>query len=163
MIKAYFDGMCEFAWQAGIVDGEGCLTIGINRRKGRPNPNWAVSISVSNTDMRILQPFQDMWEGYLVRNRESRNNWKEAYAWNCPIRNAEKFLKSILPFLRAKQNQAEILLLYIARKKSFKRISLGQGKGSLAMGKEEVEFRTDLWNKIRILNQKGKFSRSQEK
>lgn len=151
----------EAAWQAGIVDGEGCLTLGRQIRKGRPSPAFRESVTVSNTDKRLLEPFHSMWGGTLYRHEEKRAQWSTAYTWHCSVSQVKAFLLFIRPYLRGKRAQADLLLLFIYNKKSFKRRSLGQGFGSAPLSAAEVRFREGLWNEIRLLNSKGRFSRNQ--
>jgi hypothetical protein len=159
LLRGFFDGACEPAWQAGIVDGEGCPTIARQIRKGRPSPAFRASVTVSNTDRRLLEPFLKMWEGGIYNGKESRNNWAPPYTWHCADRNVKPFLETILPYLRSKHQQAALILAFIVNKKRFKRVGLGQGYGSAPLSREEIEFRENLWNQVRLLNSKGRFSR----
>lgn len=158
-IKAYFDGCCELAWQAGIVDGEGCLTLARQIRRNRPSPAFRVSITIANTNKKLIEPFFNMWGGGIYHTRETRNFWADAYTWHCPDKKAKEFLLAIFPFLRGKKEQAKLLILFIDNKKMFKRHSLGQGFGSAPLGKEEITFREYIWKNIKRLNTKGVFSR----
>jgi hypothetical protein len=72
-----------FVWQAGVADGEGCLTIGRQIRKNRPSP--AVSpVGHDQQHPDVLVPFILMWGGRLYRSREHRRGWSDAYTWCCP-------------------------------------------------------------------------------
>jgi len=153
-------------WMAGIVDGEGCLTISKQIRKGRPSPAFRVMITISNTDLRLLAPFKEKWGGGIYHSIDSRvhKRWKDAWTWHCPQRSEIAFLSAIMPHLRGKKRQAEVILRFIALKRSFKRTHVGVGgkrslKGSLPLGDGEIFARTQIWNEVRALNSKGSYSR----
>ena len=153
----------EAAWQAGIVDGEGCLTIARQIRKNRPSPAFRVTIQVANTNVDLLDPFVQAWGGNLYNHKEFRNEWADAYTWHCPDAKAKLFLETMLPYLRGKDKQAKLLLAFIADKKKFNRHPIGKGKGSAPLGAEEIAWRESVWKKVRSLNSKGQYARSLSK
>jgi len=154
----------ELAWQGGIVDGEGTITIQKQIRKNRPSPAFRACVEVTNTDLRIILPFKYVWGGeyYQRPDKRKEKDWKDSYTWHCLESKMAIFLKKMLPYLKAKQDQAKLILEFIKYKKSFKRKSLGRGYGSAPLGQEEINFRQNLYDKIRILNSKGRFSRKQK-
>lgn len=154
----------ELAWQAGIIDGEGCLTLAKQIRKGRPSPAYRPMITVTNTDRRLVQPFA-MWGGNLYKRPDSRKslNWADSWTWYCPRSAVVPFLTAILPYLHGKAAQAEKLIEFIERCRTFPR-SKGNAVpnkrgGSKPLGSSEILFRDEVWNDIRRLNSKGQFSR----
>jgi hypothetical protein len=155
----------DLAWQAGIIDGEGCITLTKQIRKGRPSPAFRPMITVSNTDVRICNPFVESWGGKLYKRPDSRTdkNWADSYTWYCPWSSVTTCLKAIIPYLAAKRSQAELLIEFISRNKDFPRYKGStEGKsrgGSAPLGIEEIKYREGVWNAIRKLNTKGKFSR----
>jgi hypothetical protein len=153
----------DLAWQAGIVDGEGTITIQKQWRDGRPSPAFRAIVNVTNTDHRIVRPFKTWWGGGVHPRHEKRKekNWKDSYAWHCPDSQVVTFLKAILPYLRGKKAQANLLMFFQEHRHDFPRHSLGKGKGSSPLGKQEVQFRDAIWNRVRGLNTKGRYSRSQ--
>ena len=155
--------IAEVGWQAGIIDGEGTITLSKQIRKTRPSPTYREIIQVCNTDQRIIRPFKIFWGGEIYPRPDKRKikNWADSYTWHCPVSKAQQFLQCMLPYLKGKKEQASTLLRFIENKKSFKRKCLGQGKGSAPLGEEEIHFRESLWVAIRLLNKKGQYSRSQ--
>jgi hypothetical protein len=160
----------ERAWQAGIIDGEGCISISRQMRNGRPSPAFRVFITISNTDLRILAPFQIAWRGKIRDVHERRGDkrgvkWADAFEWYCPESQQRPFLLAILPYLRSKQRQAILALDFIDHKKSFKRYhgsaAGGNRGGSAPLGQAEIAYRETVWHEIRCLNTKGTFARNQ--
>ena len=155
----------ELAWQAGIIDGEGCLTLAKQLRKGRPSPAYRPMVTVSNTDRRLIAPFCDSWGGTLYKRPDSRKElrWADSWTWYCPRSAVSPFLRAILPHLRGKAEQAKVLIKFVERCKTFPR-SKGNAMpkkrgGSKPLGEAEIQFRDEVWNAIRQLNAKGQFSR----
>lgn len=157
----------DHAWQAGIVDGEGCITISRQIRKGRPSPAFRATINVSNTDRRIVDPFRAAWGGEIYQRKDQRvhKRWQDSFTWHCPDAAVVAFLAAIKPFLRGKGEQADLVLEFIAAKKIFPRTFVGCGgknsmRGSLPLGAAEIKHRESFWNRARALNAKGQYARS---
>lgn len=169
-VIAYFDGVrtmqeTDKAWMAGFVDGEGCLTIVRQVRKGRPSPTYRASITISNTCRDALTPFVDVYGGTIYdlheRRKDKRNlAWANAYDWYCPVSSSGRFLTDILPYLRLKRRQAEIILEFIRTKDGFSRkFWPGQGGGSAPLSEEEIGHRERLRQSVQLLNSKGQRAR----
>lgn len=166
-LEAYTDGLRERdkAWMAGFIDGEGCLTISRQVRKGRPSPACRAYITIATTHRDVLQGFVERYGGRVYSVHERRGDkrgrkWADAYDWYCPVSSAEQLLVDVLPHLRIKRPQAEILLTFIRKKRAFeRRFWPGRGKGSAPLTAEEISFREDLRIQVQLLNQKGQRAR----
>lgn len=166
-----FETLLQHAWQAGMIDGEGCLTIARQIRRNRVSPAFRVQITVGNTDKRLLMPFFDMWQGGIYRrpdarlDKEQKKKLAVAWTWHCPDKNARSFLIAMLPYLRGKKQQTALLIDFIDHKKTFARRKGGvAGKprgGSAPLSRREVTYRTNVWNRVRKLNRKGRYSRKE--
>ena len=62
-------GETDFAYLAGIVDGEGTVSIhrNVTRRKGRIFVGYQPQLTISNTDLRMLEPLQGRFGGHIVK------------------------------------------------------------------------------------------------
>lgn len=155
----------EYAWQAGIIDGEGTVTISKQIRKGRPSPAFRPMVTVTNTNPRLVRPFVEMWGGEMYSRPDAREhkNWADSWTWYCPQSSVVEFLGAILPYLRAKGPQAEKVIGFMLRCRTFPRVKgnaqPGKRGGSKPLGGEEIIYREGVWNEIRMLNLKGQFSR----
>ena len=63
----------ELAWQAGIIDGEGTVTLAKQMRKGRPSPAYRPMVTVTNTNPALVMPFVDAWGGGMYREPGKAN------------------------------------------------------------------------------------------
>lgn len=155
----------EKAWMAGFMDGEGCFTIGKQIRKNRPSPSYRVYITVANTDKTSLESFVKEYGGKIYNIHERRKdkkgvNWSDAHDWYCPISSSKRLLLDLLPFLRLKRQQSEIILQFLQKKHKFKRRSLGQGHGSSPLSPNEIACYENFRLQVHALNHKGIYARS---
>ena len=155
----------ELAWQAGIIDGEGTVTLAKQMRKGRPSPAYRPMVTVTNTNPALVMPFVDAWGGGMYKRPDKRKSkkWMDSWTWYCPRSVVPEFLRAILPYLRGKRQQAICLIDFTKRCKSFPRVKgnavLGKSGGSKPLGPEELFYRDGVWDAIRMLNGKGQFAR----
>lgn len=110
----------EKAYIAGIVDGEGCLSINICYDKSRKPFRAVPTVEISNTDSKVLKwiAHKANWGKWntkrpytLIENRNA--NLKPYKCYHLTIsdrRRVSVFLKTILPYLRIKKTLAEKIL-----------------------------------------------------
>jgi hypothetical protein len=84
----------------------------------------------------------------------------DAYTWYCPVSSSKGLLADVLPFLRIKNRNDEIVLRFIANKKAFARGRRKGRGGSSPLTQEEIGFRERLRKEVRLQNRKGKFART---
>lgn len=102
------------AYMAGILDGEGSLSIGNysgNRKNG--DKHFQVNISVSSTDKPLIDWIYDTFGGYrgeYTPKQMSRNGRKQVYRWQCSSDRLRHICEITLPYLIIKKRQAEILI-----------------------------------------------------
>lgn len=98
------------AYIAGIIDGEGTLTIGVNKARSWKSPHYQVEIIVtmsSQETINALHRFQPGGKGGQYKNHP---RWKEQYRWTLSGKTALKILKQVLPYLICKRRHAELLI-----------------------------------------------------
>ena len=140
-----------YGYLAGIVDGEGTITIGRSEntaeKKGKyrhgqvyTSVGFSVKASVKNTDLRLMKWLKKRFGGEFYKDTTNRNpNWKDAYVWFHAAESKQEFLLSILPYLIIKRDQALVALEFLR---------LGSDRNP--------EKRQGLYEKIVALNQRGK-------
>lgn len=121
--RLYEPSVADVAWCAGIVDGEGYISVTTQTERvskacgGYPRrPNWRLEVGVNNTDLRMLRKLQDCFGGnkiQLCSNRNLKPGYKKLYSWKSHGQAARPFLEAILPYLICKKEQAEVALLFI--------------------------------------------------
>ena len=128
----------KFSYLAGIIDGEGCLTIGAGKKGNVTNYNSI--IMVTSTSENLVKWLQSTFGGSYYKSGREVPNCKPAFIWRF-LRKAdiEKLLLAILPYLIIKREQA-IALLEFVRLPRFTNDS----------PKREI-----LFQKLRTLNKRG--------
>ena len=136
------------AYIAGFVDGDGCITI--TQRKWKTNNRIGLSyipvVEISNCDVRVLDWIISKTEGIKIYKSKYVDNRSPTFRPQYRLfvgrmLNIEKFLILILPYLKLKKEQAEIVLLLINHKKNNKI--------------NNKEYVLSLRNKIHYLNRRG--------
>jgi hypothetical protein len=104
----------DWAYAAGMVDGEGCIAIVRSFVPARDKFVYSVAVVVSNRDREALAWMHRLWKGWLVPARSSAANARPAWNWRSPTgTTAEPFLRGIRPWLRIKASQCDNALAMI--------------------------------------------------
>jgi len=93
----------EWAYLAGVIDGEGCIRIQREKRK-RASSN--MSLIVTNGDVSLVRWLRDKFEGKAHLKSSSRPCWN---VWWTAAK-ACYILENVYPFLIVKQKQARCAL-----------------------------------------------------
>jgi hypothetical protein len=134
----------KLGWIAGIIDGEGCIYFKRNQIKGnRKNLSFSLTVSVVNTDLRIIKAIADFYKGGIW-TKKAQGNWKEAYRLTLSSQEGYRLLKDIYPYLISKKERAWLALqLHKVHRK-------GRGKQNLT--EKDRKLRSDIVNRISNLN-----------
>jgi hypothetical protein len=104
----------DWAYAAGFVDGEGCISVSRSFVLGRGRYQYGVQVVVSNGDRGALDWFQLTWGGWVVAVSKGKGRAKASWGWRCPTGlSAKPFLNGIRPWLRIKGKQCDNALLMI--------------------------------------------------
>ena len=97
----------DLAYVAGIVDGEGYISIVRNKCK----PQTLLQVGVGNTNQWLIEWLHFSFGGCLSSHEEG-GNCKTTWKWVISSKKASEFLKLILPYLKMKRSQAELALQF---------------------------------------------------
>lgn len=103
----------ERAYAAGLIDGEGCIDIGYNKKSiyntyGQFYPRVTVHI----TDKSVLDWLMGLWGGSIFIRKTGLPHWKQSYDWKLQSVKALDFITDIKPYLIIKSDQAEAFLKF---------------------------------------------------
>lgn len=138
--------MTQNAYFAGLVDGEGSIYTTNNGAKRPGERNYkkiCVVITMVATKAQSLPEGQGVWGGSLNIRPARLSNHKEALDWRMSGRIAERFLKSIFPYLKIKQRQAKLALEYLDHQHK----CMGH-----KMTQEVLDYRKSIEDEIKRLN-----------
>jgi len=135
----------QWAYLAGIIDGEGSFSIARGGRKpgyGHPNGyiNYQLKVSLGNTNLIIHRwLLKTVGGAKYLGHRSKTSRHKNGYNWQLHGKdNQRKLIIGVLPYLLLKRRQALL---------SLKMINL-EG--------QHPEKRQDFWMRMKVLNHKGK-------
>src|ERR1700719_3338932 len=108
----------DWARLAAFLDGEGSIRVAIQKRSvrwkpTRKLPSMTLSISVYNTDPRLMVWLSKTFGGRPVENTHSTSRKRPVYKWHAFAKEREWILTECLPFFIIKRQQAELGLAFL--------------------------------------------------
>ena len=135
----------QWAYLAGIMDGEGSFSIARGGRKpgpGHPNgyTNWQLKISIGNTNDGLHDwLLKNVGGAKYMGHRSKTDRHKNGYNWQLHGKeNMKEMILGVLPYLVMKKAQALVAL------------------DTIAVEGKNPELRESLYLKMKSLNRKGK-------
>lgn len=98
----------DAAYAAGILDGEGCL--GIGRNKKAMTYDARVYVGMTEKALGVLERLQAAFGGTLRKHREKTKRWSAAWMWTVSGKDAVPLLLMAMPHMILKVRQARLLL-----------------------------------------------------
>lgn len=97
----------DYAWAAGIIDGDGCITLSPKGTRFR-----SPQVVVDSTDREILDALLSMFGGGIVEKRRYVEHHRQAASWRLygPT-SVLGTLRLVTPFMRCQDKLARALLL----------------------------------------------------
>jgi hypothetical protein len=95
----------DLAWAAGIIDGEGCISLNQEKRT-----QYLLRLTVTNTNLLLLTRIQELFGGNICPMKRYQDHWKDRWQWDLKAAKAERALRAVLPYLVAKRQEADIAL-----------------------------------------------------
>lgn len=148
-----------YAYLAGIVDGEGSISI---QTSGKVK-QFTTKLTVTNTNYEMIQLFEQEFGG-KVRQRvwktagpQDKLNWKPCYEWTLIHQKAASAVELLYPHLRIKKRQA-ILLLRLNRLK--RRYNGAKRRWDKELNAKCLRVYGKLKARCKALNQRGLSRRS---
>ena len=144
----------ELAYIAGLLDGEGCLDL-FRRRPDQPHraTTYNPRIQVGMTDQPTIAYLHAVFGGTFTQRTIRNPRHKPQWTWTVVCGRALLVLAHLLPYLRIKRRQAEILLAFGSLK-----WRPGPAKGSRASRPIPLELRVQrdvLYEELAALNKRG--------
>ena len=134
--------LTDRAWAAGFFDGEGCVMGRDRKFDHTPNKCIHLELTVNNTHKKSIERLKELFNGN-IQFIQSTNRCKDTWRWVASANVARIFLKSTLPYLITKKEQAEIGLKLLNLK-------------NFQWSSERYSQEQELLNALRLLNKKGK-------
>lgn len=130
----------QYAYLAGLVDGEGTISIYLNQRG-----YYITHTSITLTSEDLILWLQETFDGNVHHIKNDRKaEHQERWKWQISSTLMRTHLPSMLPYLRLKRRHAEIALEFLSGRRRGTNITYG------------TEWQTVLYEEIRVLNLRGK-------
>ena len=101
----------EKAYLAGIIDGEGSFIIYLKSGGKRPDRKFhRCMLSVANTDHDLILYMQDLLGGRIGQTQGALAHHRTVYRLVVEGRTLSDVTLSVLPYLRVKRRQADLVL-----------------------------------------------------
>ena len=144
----------QLAYLAGAMDADGFLSMRVHKISGCVTYSEFVGLGqVQDTVPSLLcKAF-----GGTVRQRNRDPKWKTFYYWVVTNKGAAKCAKTILPYLKIKRRQAQIICALRKSKNipELKRRTVRIGIRCKGTNPKIVAHRVSLFNEIKALNRVG--------
>lgn len=104
----------QAAWLAGLIDGEGCLGIWRERRKGNTSGyRYRASVQIANTNRALLDMIASVLPGTIqMKDARVKKGHKPLYQFYLYARCVGPVLERVAPFLVIKKEQARVLMRF---------------------------------------------------
>lgn len=131
------------AYLAGIIDGEGCIRIGLQNKDGEAY-NYRPSISVGMVEHQVVNILKDLFGGNVYCEQRVQDR-RPIYRWNLvKAPDVKRCLDTLSPYLLIKKEQAINVLELINNYPKTRHLS-----------SEELQRRKDLYLISKKLNMTG--------
>lgn len=121
---------------AGIIDGEGTVTLIKNSPTNKPNENRTLSITVASTSLELLKYLKQKCGGSISSKKIYKKHHKKSWHWGLGVNASLKLLKHVFPYLKEKEKirRADLIL------KNYKKLTPRNGKYTPEISKARKEF-----------------------
>lgn len=144
--------VAEAAYLAGIIDGEGTITVSRKKDHNGMRGGYAYRpyVAVANTNILVLEWCRRVTGIGRVGVSGSRHGprQKQGYRWQLWSQKAGQLLRAIRPYLVIKIKQADILILMIE--------SARDGVGRDGLTTTERQFQIETYETLKLLNKRGR-------
>ena len=137
----------EIGRMAMAIDTDGHIGIGNYQGSG----GHSIYMGFTNTNVKLIEWIVNNFSGKMPK-REERDNikWKDRYDWKIHGYKAYKILKSIRPYLIAKQEQADCAI------ELYEKVTKWHYGATNPIPDYKRELAESLYQRCRQLNEKGK-------
>lgn len=136
------------AYAAGIVDGEGALTIAKRKKHGTDRYYHHFFVRVTSADQCLTDWLRDHFGGYVGVTPPREGQVQDVHRWAVTSRRAGPFLRAIRPYLVIKGDRADLVLALADTK-----VRDGTGRKAYVTA-ELFEHRESLRQRLLALNRR---------
>ena len=133
-----------WAWLAGLLDGDGYLTI-LPRTTYSTLRSFRATIMISMTTREPLDKAVLVTKvGRVLQQKTPTKTGKPIYTWRIEAQQAGEACKRLLPYLTLKKPQAELIILLCENQ--------SHDKSKTTVSPEDLQLRYSLADRIKLLH-----------
>lgn len=143
----------DYAWAAGIIDGEGCVFIGRHKRSlsaGTKTSNYYLGVKVTMGHEPTILRLRELF-GSGSKHKVEQQGWNLAYTWLAQAQIAKLVLDKIQPYSLTKQAEIQVAFEFLSLPKWYG----GQFRGPKSPEYQALEYA--IWDKMRRLKPRTRF------
>lgn len=148
---------CEFdyAYLAGFIDAECCLSIQHYKPKNKPNDCFKIILSCNNTKYPTIKYLIERFGGqvHFIERKSKNINHKDQLTWRLSGKALFEVLPKIIPYLKYKQPVCEKLIEFY--KLTIKNGGDRQSEAFKLAYNSILESKMEIVRQVHILNKKG--------
>jgi hypothetical protein len=116
----------ELAYIAGILDGEGCISILRTRRRGMTVPTSALAVVIANSNITVLKWIRKLFgfgfgKIYAISTYTNKTLRRTHYNLRFSQKQSVTLLNWLLPYLRIKKANAILAIAFQSQKEQMLR------------------------------------------
>lgn len=151
----------EKAYIAGLLDGEGCISViraDQTKRSRHKSPSYRLVVSIYNTNKVMMDWLEQRVNGCRYHNRQKSERHKICHIINIESQSAERFLIEMQPYIIAKSKQLQLGLELLRLVDTWRR-ERGHVFPPIILPQEEIEKREAIYQRMRELNNGWKWNK----
>lgn len=148
----------DLAYFAGIVDGEGAISIcrKLNPKRQDGTHLYTCVLQVGMTKPEAIRALQTAFGGRVYRAKARKANHSPVFYWRIEANGAASVLRQLVPFLRIKQRQALLaqkFQAHVNQRRPF--YTSGQTFNTKRLTQTDLGTRARFYSACKRLNQRG--------
>lgn len=129
----------DLAYAAGLIDGEGTITLG---RKHSSCRFRSPIISMSSTTVELVNFMKSTFGGCISNHKTYQSHHKSSYSWRLSYDKAIEIMSLLIPFLREPEKRRRVLLIL----STYKSVTKRNGKYPLELEVLKFQFEQEFFH-----------------
>jgi len=148
---------CDFAYLAGFIDAECCLSINKSHPQGKPNPTYKILLQCNNTKSPCFKWLSQRFGGqfHFVDRSNFTTSHRNQMCWRVSAASLANILPKIHPFLIHKKPVCEELMNFSKTMIPLKDMISRNSPAFAEFYKPILDERERIFHRIQALNKKG--------
>ena len=149
----------DYAWAAGVIDGEGCIYIArhkaVTAKNGTKCDYYTLGVKVTMGHEPTVLRLREMF-GSGSKHKVEQQGWNDAYTWLAQARIAAEVLEKIQPYCVTKAEEIKVALEFLALPKWYG----GNKRGAKSPEYQAREY--EIWDRMRRLKPRTRYRLEQQ-